>query len=76
METMYDRIKRMDKHEFAEFIYVVYQAGVRDGEQNLCDSPMGFLVAVTSLMIMQKYGCRMINSKTFMMLFISKIMLL
>lgn len=42
METMYDRIKRMDKHEFAEFIYVVYQVGVRDGEQNLCDSPMGF----------------------------------
>lgn len=42
METMYDRIKRMDKHEFAEFIYIVYQAGVRDGEQNLCDSPMGF----------------------------------
>ena len=36
METMYDRIKRMDKHEFAD------QAGVRDGEQNLCDSPMGF----------------------------------
>lgn len=42
METMYDRIKRMDKHELAEFIYVVYQAGVKDGEQNLCDSPAGF----------------------------------
>ena len=39
METMYDRIKRMDKHELAEFIYIV---GVKDGEQNLCDSPMGF----------------------------------
>lgn len=43
METMYDRIKRMDKHELAEFIYVVYQAGVKDDEQNLCDYPMGFL---------------------------------
>ena len=42
METMYDRIKRMDKHELAEFIYVIYQVGVKDGEQNLCDSPMGF----------------------------------
>lgn len=42
METMYDRIKRMDKHELAEFIHVVYQVGVKDGEQNLCDSPMGF----------------------------------
>lgn len=42
METMYDRIKRMDKHELAEFIYIVYQVGVKDGEQNLCDSPMGF----------------------------------
>jgi hypothetical protein len=42
METMYDRIKRMDKHELAEFIYVVYQVGVKDGKQNLCDSPMGF----------------------------------
>lgn len=42
METMYDRIKRMDKHELAEFIYVVYQVGVKDGEQNLCDSPMEF----------------------------------
>lgn len=76
METMYDRIKRMDKHELAEFIYVVYQAGVKDGEQNLCDSPAGFLVAVTSLMIMQKHGCRMISPKIFMILGISKIMLL
>ena len=42
METLYDRIKRMDKHELAELIYVVYQAGVKDGEQNLCDSPAGF----------------------------------
>ena len=33
METMYDRIKRMDKHELAEFIYVVYQAG---GGKGLC----------------------------------------
>nr|DAX10280.1 MAG TPA: hypothetical protein [Bacteriophage sp.] len=35
-----------------------------------------FLVAVTSLMIMQKYGCRMISPKIFVMLGISKIMLL
>lgn len=42
METMYDRIKRMDKHELAEFIYVVYQVGVKDGEQNLCNSPTDF----------------------------------
>ena len=42
METMYDRIKRMDKHELAEFIYVIYQVGVKDGKQNLCDSPMEF----------------------------------
>lgn len=32
----------MDKHELAEFIYVVYQVGVKDGEQNLCDSLMDF----------------------------------
>ncbi|RHQ27623.1 hypothetical protein DWY95_08705 [Faecalibacterium sp. AF28-13AC] len=37
---------------------------------------LDFLVAVTSLMIMQKYGCRMISPKIFMMLLISKIMLL
>jgi len=33
---------------------------------------LDFLVAVTSLMIMQKYGCRMISQKIFMMLLISK----
>ena len=37
---------------------------------------LDFLVAVTSLMIMQKHGCRMISPKIFMILGISKIMLL
>ena len=64
METMYDRIKRMDKHELAEFIYIIYQVGVKDGEQNLCDSPMGF------------FGCCYFLNEIFVMLGISKIMLL
>jgi len=33
---------------------------------------LDFLVAVTSLMIMQKHGCRMISPKIFMILGISK----
>lgn len=47
METMYDRIKRMDKHELAEFIKLVLKMVNRIFVILLWD----FLVAVTSLMI-------------------------
>lgn len=52
METMYDRIKRMDKHELAEFIYVIYQVGVKMVNRIFVILLWDFLVAVTSLMIM------------------------
>lgn len=34
METMYDRIKRMNLAEMQKFVYAVYLAGVNDGK---CD---------------------------------------
>lgn len=37
METMYERIKRMDKCEMQDFIYWVYKNGNVDGMENLCD---------------------------------------
>lgn len=42
METMYDRIKSMTKDEMRKFIYWVYKAGVKDGENDTCDSANGF----------------------------------
>ena len=38
METMYDRIKRMNLYEMKDFVYWVYMNGNKDGEEKVCDS--------------------------------------
>lgn len=38
--NMYERIKSMTQDEMREFIYWVYMNGNKDGEMNLCDSPV------------------------------------
>lgn len=42
METMYDRIKRMNEDEMRNFIYWVYLNGNKDGEMGYCDSDAGY----------------------------------
>lgn len=38
IESMYERIKRMNKEEMQDFIYWVYMNGNADGKDNLCDT--------------------------------------
>ena len=42
METMYDRIKRMNEDEMKAFVYWVYLMGNEDGWNQHCDSDGGY----------------------------------
>ena len=42
METMYERIKRMNPDEMRDFVYWVYLMGNEDGYYRYCDSNGGY----------------------------------
>lgn len=42
METMYERIKKMDFDEMRAFVYWVYLMGNEDGYYQCCDSEYGY----------------------------------
>lgn len=42
METMYERIKRMNEEEMRAFVYWVYLMGNEDGYAQCCDSESGY----------------------------------